>query len=98
VIGEAARYAAITHGSHSMRELVVFGAGLFGGAIASVAGLRHRQSLLTPAIAATSGAKLAVAAVSIPTSSAHRSVSGGFDATSIGRSCAVLDSRAPPGG
>jgi len=48
-----------------MRELVVFVAGLVGGAVASVAGFGI-GSLLTPAIAATSGAKLAVAAVSIP--------------------------------
>ena len=44
--------------------LIVF-AGLFGGAVASVAGFGI-GSLLTPAIAATSGTKLAVAAVSIP--------------------------------
>ncbi len=47
-----------------MRELVVFVAGLFGGAVASVAGFGI-GSLLTPAIAATSGTKLAVAAVSL---------------------------------
>jgi uncharacterized protein len=46
-------------------ELAVFFAGLFGGAIASVAGFGI-GSLLTPAIAIVSGAKLAVAAVSIP--------------------------------
>src|SRR6187549_1221775 len=48
-----------------MLELVVLVAGLFGGAVASVAGFGI-GSLLMPAIAATSGAKLAVAAVSIP--------------------------------
>jgi uncharacterized protein len=46
-------------------ELAVFCAGLFGGAVASVAGFGI-GSLLTPAIAILSGAKLAVAAVSIP--------------------------------
>jgi len=48
-----------------MFNLLVFAAGVFGGAVASVAGFGI-GSLLTPAIAATSGAKLAVAAVSIP--------------------------------
>jgi hypothetical protein len=46
-------------------EAAVFLAGLFGGAVASVAGFGI-GSLLTPAIAIGSGAKLAVAAVSIP--------------------------------
>ena len=40
-------------------------AGIFGGAVASIAGFGI-GSLLTPAIAATTGAKLAVAAVSVP--------------------------------
>ena len=40
-------------------------AGLFGGAVASIAGFGI-GSLLTPAIAITTGTKLAVAAVSIP--------------------------------
>ena len=40
-------------------------AGIFGGAVASIAGFGI-GSLLTPAIAATTGTKLAVAAVSIP--------------------------------
>ena len=48
-----------------MFELVVFLAGAFGGAVASVAGFGI-GSLLTPAIATATGAKLAVAAVSIP--------------------------------
>ena len=48
-----------------MFELLVLGAGLFGGAVASVAGFGI-GSLLTPAIALTTGTKLAVAAVSIP--------------------------------
>jgi len=46
-------------------EIVVFLAGAFGGAVASVAGFGI-GSLLTPAIATATGAKLAVAAVSIP--------------------------------
>jgi hypothetical protein len=46
-------------------ELAVFFAGLFGGAVASVAGFGI-GSLLTPALATATGAKLAVAAVSIP--------------------------------
>jgi hypothetical protein len=48
-----------------MFELLVFCAGFFGGAVASVAGFGI-GSVLTPAIAATTGTKLAVAAVSIP--------------------------------
>src|SRR5918996_821185 len=52
-------------GSRSVFELVVFFAGIFGGAVASVAGFGI-GSLLTPAIAVATGAKLAVAAVSIP--------------------------------
>ena len=48
-----------------MFDLLVFAAGLFGGAIASVAGFGI-GSLLTPAIAASRGTKLAVAAVSLP--------------------------------
>jgi uncharacterized protein len=48
-----------------MFELLVFCAGLFGGAVASVAGFGI-GSVLTPAIAATTSTKLAVAAVSIP--------------------------------
>lgn len=48
-----------------MFEALVFGAALFGGAIASVAGFGI-GSLLTPAIALAVGTKLAVAAVSIP--------------------------------
>jgi uncharacterized protein len=48
-----------------MFELVVLCAGLFGGAVASIAGFGI-GSLLTPAIAATTGTKLAVALVSIP--------------------------------
>lgn len=48
-----------------MFDLLVFAAGLFGGAVASIAGFGI-GSLLTPAFAATSGAKLAVAAVSLP--------------------------------
>jgi uncharacterized protein len=46
-------------------ELIVFLAGAFGGAVASVAGFGI-GSLLTPALATATGAKLAVAAVSIP--------------------------------
>ena len=45
--------------------VLYFVAGLFGGAVASIAGFGI-GSLLTPAIAASAGAKLAVAAVSIP--------------------------------
>jgi uncharacterized protein len=48
-----------------MFELLVFCAGLFGGGVASVAGFGI-GSVLTPAIAAVTGTKLAVAAVSIP--------------------------------
>ena len=48
-----------------MFDLLVVAAGIFGGAVASVAGFGI-GSLLMPAIAVTSGAKLAVAAVSIP--------------------------------
>ena len=48
-----------------MFDLLVFAAGVFGGGVASVAGFGI-GSLLTPAIAARNGAKLAVAAVSIP--------------------------------
>jgi uncharacterized membrane protein YfcA len=48
-----------------MSDLVVLCAGVFGGAVASIAGFGI-GSLLTPAIAATTGTKLAVAAVSIP--------------------------------
>lgn len=48
-----------------MFETTVFLAALFGGAVASVAGFGI-GSLLTPAIATSTGAKLAVAAVSIP--------------------------------
>ena len=48
-----------------MFELAVFLAAAFGGAVASVAGFGI-GSLLTPVIAAAAGAKLAVAAVSIP--------------------------------
>jgi uncharacterized membrane protein YfcA len=46
-------------------ELAVVLAGLFGGAVASVAGFGI-GSLLTPVLAASTGAKIAVAAVSIP--------------------------------
>jgi uncharacterized membrane protein YfcA len=46
-------------------ELLVLGAGLLGGAVASVAGFGI-GSLLTPPIAVAAGAKLAVAAASIP--------------------------------
>jgi uncharacterized membrane protein YfcA len=46
-------------------ELLVFGAAAFGGAVASVAGFGI-GSLLTPAIAVTTGTKLAVAAVAVP--------------------------------
>ena len=45
--------------------MIVFCAGPFGGAVASVAGFGI-GSVLTPAIAAATGTKLAVAAVSIP--------------------------------
>jgi uncharacterized membrane protein YfcA len=48
-----------------MFELLVLCAGLLGGAVASVAGFGI-GSVLTPAIAAAAGTKLAVAAVSIP--------------------------------
>lgn len=48
-----------------MFELVVLCAGVFGGAVASIAGFGI-GSLLTPAIAAATGTKLAVALVSIP--------------------------------
>ena len=48
-----------------MFELLVLCAGLFGGAVASVAGFGI-GSLLTPAISTLTGARLAVAAVSIP--------------------------------
>ena len=48
-----------------MFELAVFLAGAFGGAVASVAGFGI-GSLLTPVLAASTGAKIAVAAVSIP--------------------------------
>ena len=48
-----------------MFELLVFGAGIFGGGVASVAGFGI-GSLLTPAIAVMTGTKIAVAAVSIP--------------------------------
>ena len=48
-----------------MFEALVFCAGLFGGGVASVAGFGI-GSLLTPAIALTTGTKVAVAAVSIP--------------------------------
>lgn len=48
-----------------MFEILLLAAGAFGGAIASVAGFGI-GSLLTPAIAATTGTKVAVAAVSIP--------------------------------
>jgi uncharacterized membrane protein YfcA len=48
-----------------MFELLVFLAGTFGGAVASIAGFGI-GSLLTPAIASAVGTKLAVAAVSIP--------------------------------
>lgn len=48
-----------------MFELLLFGAGVFGGAVAAVAGFGI-GSLLTPAIALATGTKLAVAAVSIP--------------------------------
>jgi uncharacterized membrane protein YfcA len=46
-------------------ELAVFFAGFFGGAVASVAGFGI-GSLLTPVLATATGAKVAVAAVSIP--------------------------------
>jgi uncharacterized membrane protein YfcA len=46
-------------------QLIIFLAGVFGGAIAAVAGFGI-GSLLTPALATATGAKLAVAAVSIP--------------------------------
>jgi uncharacterized membrane protein YfcA len=48
-----------------MFEIVVFGAAILGGAVASIAGFGI-GSLLTPAIAADTGTKLAVALVSIP--------------------------------
>jgi uncharacterized membrane protein YfcA len=48
-----------------MFEFLVLCAGLFGGAVASVAGFGI-GSVLTPAIGAVTGTKLAVAAVSIP--------------------------------
>ncbi len=48
-----------------MFELLVSCAGLIGGAVASVAGFGI-GSVLTPAIAAVAGTKLAVASVSIP--------------------------------
>ena len=48
-----------------MFELIVLIAAAFGGAVASIAGFGI-GSLLTPAIAATTGTKLAVALVSIP--------------------------------
>lgn len=48
-----------------MSEALVLCAGLFGGAVASIAGFGI-GSLLTPAIAAATGTKLAVALVSIP--------------------------------
>jgi uncharacterized membrane protein YfcA len=48
-----------------MFELIVLAAGIFGGAVASIAGFGI-GSLLTPAIAAATGTKLAVALVSIP--------------------------------
>src|SRR5687767_11865653 len=48
-----------------MFELIVLVAGMFGGAVASIAGFGI-GSLLTPAIAAVTGTKLAVALVSIP--------------------------------
>ena len=48
-----------------MFELLVTCAGLFGGAIASIAGFGI-GSLLTPAIAYATGTKLAVAVVSVP--------------------------------
>ena len=48
-----------------MFELIVFCAGTFGGAVASVAGFGI-GSVLTPVIAGATGTKLAVAAVSIP--------------------------------
>jgi uncharacterized membrane protein YfcA len=48
-----------------MFELILLVAGMFGGAVASIAGFGI-GSLLTPAIAAATGTKLAVALVSIP--------------------------------
>ena len=48
-----------------MFELLVVFAGLFGGAVASIAGFGI-GSLLTPAIALATGTKLAVAIVSVP--------------------------------
>src|SRR5687768_8800394 len=48
-----------------MFELLVVCAGVFGGAVASIAGFGI-GSLLTPAIALTTGTKLAVAVVSVP--------------------------------
>jgi uncharacterized membrane protein YfcA len=49
----------------SVFEFVVFSAAICGGAVASIAGFGI-GSVLTPAIASALGAKLAVAAVSIP--------------------------------
>jgi uncharacterized membrane protein YfcA len=48
-----------------MFELLLVCAGMFGGAVASIAGFGI-GSLLTPAIALATGTKLAVAAVSVP--------------------------------
>ena len=48
-----------------MFDLLVFAAALFGGGVASVAGFGI-GSLLTPAIAAAAGTRVAVAAVSVP--------------------------------
>ena len=48
-----------------MFELLVFAAAVFGGGVASVAGFGI-GSLLTPAVALTTGTQVAVAAVSIP--------------------------------
>ena len=48
-----------------MFEVIVLCAGMFGGAVASIAGFGI-GSVLTPAIAAAEGTKIAVAAVSIP--------------------------------
>ncbi len=49
----------------SLLDVLIFVAGIFGGAVASIAGFGI-GSLLTPAMAAATGTKLAVAAVSIP--------------------------------
>ena len=49
----------------SLLDVLIFVAGLFGGAVASIAGFGI-GSLLTPAIAGAIGTKLAVAVVSIP--------------------------------